>query len=623
MKKNLKVLTCTALSLMLCQTAVWAAEDSEDTKKDETVYAMLKADGTVYDEIISGWLHNDAGIHNISEKLDVTSVENVKGDEEPKVEGNTYTWNVEGNDVYYRGNSDKKLPVDVNITYYLNGKATKPEELAGKSGKLEIHIEMSNQVSTTKTISGIATTIHPLYLAAGVIDFDSDHFTNVSCEHAKILSEGNHQILTFFAVPGMEDTLQSAGIHNDSLPIKDRFVVKADVEEFELGPIMIAMTPEIPLDKIKDMNSLDELTGGIAQLQAAGMQLLDGSKQLTQASNLFASKMSELYTGAQPLANGIDQLNQGAQQVNSGMKQVADGIHTINNQAVTSGQLTQLKNVLNSLKSLTPLAENAGSMLAGLQQLNQSLNQGNINPADGSALGSVSSYALNTAAATKSNAEGMQSLCMKLQAQGSIDPAILSDCQTIAQQAAQSAQGAGVMNAIINGDGGMAARVAGMATTVSQIDTNQLAAISGHLRTIDQATAALSQLEQGIAQLDQGITPLTKGAQQLADGTQALKASAPQLTSGITQLNTASSTLAAKMSELSQGFSTFQTTGLNVLSQRVNLTMDEINRIMAIKDEITAQNETQHTFSGAPANAETNVKFIYKTDEIKQSKKEK
>ena len=126
MKKNVKVLTCTALSLMLSQTAVWAADDSEDdTKKDETVYAMLNADGTVYDEIISGWLHNDAGIKNIKETLDVKAVENVKGDEEPQVEGNTYTWNVEGSDVYYRGNSDKKLPVEVKITYYLNGKINK------------------------------------------------------------------------------------------------------------------------------------------------------------------------------------------------------------------------------------------------------------------------------------------------------------------------------------------------------------------------------------------------------------------------------------------------------------------------------------------------------------------
>ena len=50
--------------------------------------------------------------------------------------------------------------------------------------------------------------------------------------------------------------------------------------------------------------------------------------------------------------------------------------------------------------------------------------------------------------------------------------------------------------------------------------------------------------------------------------------------------------------------------------------MDELNRIMAIKNEITAQNETVHTFTGAPKNAETKVKFIYKTDEIKQSKAE-
>ena len=623
MKKNVKVLTCTALSLMLSQTAVWAADDSEDdTKKDETVYAMLNADGTVYDEIISGWLHNDAGIKNIKETLEVKAVENVKGDEEPQVEGNTYTWNVEGSDVYYRGNSDKKLPVEVKITYYLNGKITKPEELAGKSGKLEIHIEMTNQVSTIKNINGVPTTIHPLYLAAGVIDFSNDHFTNVSCKHAKVLSEGNHQILTFFAIPGMEDTLHSAGIDNDSLPIKDSFVIKADVKDFELGPIMIAMTPDLPLDEIKDIDSLNELTGGIDQLQSAGSQLLDGTNQLSQANHLFASKMNELYSGAKPLSDGITQLNQGAQQLNSGMEQVANGIHMINDQAVASGQLTQLKNVLNSLKSLAPLAENAEMMLGGLQQLNASLNQANINPADGSPLGSVSAYASGTAAAAKSTAEGIGALCMKLQAQGITDPTLLSECQTVAGQAVQSAQGAGVMDAIINGEGGMAQQVSAMATAVSQIDISQITTIAAQFGMIDQANAALTQLEQGITQLDQGITPLSAGAQQLAAGTQALASNTPQLTNGISQLNSASATLALKTGELNQGMTAFKTTGLDVLSNRVNLTMDELNRIMAIKNEITAQNETVHTFTGAPKNAETKVKFIYKTDEIKQSKAE-
>lgn len=69
MKKNVKVVTCTILSMMLTQNsfALFAKEEA-NTTKDETVYAMLHSDGSVDEEIVSSWLHNDDGIKDIKEK---------------------------------------------------------------------------------------------------------------------------------------------------------------------------------------------------------------------------------------------------------------------------------------------------------------------------------------------------------------------------------------------------------------------------------------------------------------------------------------------------------------------------------------------------------------------------
>ena len=104
MKKNVKTVTCAALSLMMantCMTTLYAKDgDDTQTTKDETVYAMLHPDGSVDEEIVSSWLHNDHGIKNIKESLDLKDVKNVKSDDQPSVKGNTYTWNVDGNDVY-------------------------------------------------------------------------------------------------------------------------------------------------------------------------------------------------------------------------------------------------------------------------------------------------------------------------------------------------------------------------------------------------------------------------------------------------------------------------------------------------------------------------------------------
>ena len=110
MKKNVKVLTCTMLSMMLANSglAVYAKDgDDTDTTKDETIYAILNSDGTVEEQIVSSWLHNDHGIKNIKENLDIKDVKNVKSDEKPNISGNTYTWDSESNDIYYEGTTTK------------------------------------------------------------------------------------------------------------------------------------------------------------------------------------------------------------------------------------------------------------------------------------------------------------------------------------------------------------------------------------------------------------------------------------------------------------------------------------------------------------------------------------
>lgn len=48
----------------------------------------------------------------------------------------------------------KELPVDVRISYRLNGRKIAPEELAGKSGRVEIRIDYTNNARAVKEIGG-------------------------------------------------------------------------------------------------------------------------------------------------------------------------------------------------------------------------------------------------------------------------------------------------------------------------------------------------------------------------------------------------------------------------------------------------------------------------------------
>ena len=161
MKKNVKAVTCVALSMLLVNSGMVLYAKDDETVKDETVYAMLNSDGSVDQEIVSSWLHNDNGIRNIKEQLDLSNVKNVKSDEKPEVSGKTYTWNADSNDIYYEGTSTKTLPIQVRVTYKLDGKEISGKDLIGKSGKLEIHISLKNTQSKTVNVNGRQTRIHP------------------------------------------------------------------------------------------------------------------------------------------------------------------------------------------------------------------------------------------------------------------------------------------------------------------------------------------------------------------------------------------------------------------------------------------------------------------------------
>ena len=114
---------------------------AEQVTKEESVYVNAGADGSVTGITVSDWLKN-AGINGtISDKSTLKDIQNVKGEETFEQNGEGLNWSAGSNDIYYQGTTDKELPVSVSLSYRLDGKEISPEELAGKSGKVEIRVK--------------------------------------------------------------------------------------------------------------------------------------------------------------------------------------------------------------------------------------------------------------------------------------------------------------------------------------------------------------------------------------------------------------------------------------------------------------------------------------------------
>lgn len=365
---------------MMPVTVFAQSNDENPTEKTETVYSVLNSDGSISDTIVSSWLHDEDGINNIKETLNLTDVKNIKSNEKPSKDGNTYTWNAKGNDVYYEGTATKQLPVSVKIRYELDGQEMSAKDIEGKSGHLKLMISFTNNYSEVKNINGKSIVIHPSYLAGGMLNMSTGKFSNVKCESGKIVNDGTNEMLAFANIPGLNETLKSAGLDkvNNQLGISDDVTVEADVNDFDLGSIMVGMTNEIDLaSELGEIGSVSELTDGIDQLIEADDQLIDGSKQLYDGTTQLKEQAAPL-TGSsdqvRQLSAGAIQLNDGVKALQTGLTAYTNGVDTL---AAGSQQLYGIPQGVSQIQNGVSgnLGQGKTNLLDGATQLNEGLKQ--------------------------------------------------------------------------------------------------------------------------------------------------------------------------------------------------------------------------------------------------------
>lgn len=374
---------------MMPVTVFAQSNDENPTEKTETVYSVLNSDGSISDTIVSSWLHDEDGINNIKETLNLKDVKNIKSNEKPSKDGNTYTWNAKGNDVYYEGTATKQLPVSVKIRYELDGQEMSAKDMEGKSGHLKLTISFTNNYSQVKNINGKSIVIHPSYLAGGMLNMSTGKFSNVKCESGKIVNDGTNEMLAFANIPGLNETLKSAGLDkvNNQLGISDDVTVEADVNDFDLGSIMVGMTNEIDLaSELGDIGSVSELTDGIDQLIEADDQLIDGSKQLydgttqlkEQAAPLTGSsdQVRQLSAGAIQLNDGVKALQTGITQYTAGASAINEGVNQLYGIPQNVGLIQSA--VTTSTEEQTSLVDGSQAVADGLGQLLDQLNGANV-----------------------------------------------------------------------------------------------------------------------------------------------------------------------------------------------------------------------------------------------------
>lgn len=312
MKKNIEKILALSLVSSMTFANLSFAEQQDLIKKSETVYVTVE-DNEIKDKSVSVWLNSDKNI-KANDKSNLTNVKDLKTDKELKSENGYLKLDENKKDVYYKGDTDKKLPVDVSVKYFLDGKEMKASELEGKSGHLKIVITSKNNRYEAKTIDGQSRNVYSPYVVVAAMTFDDEKVENVTSDDIKVVKDGKNEIVTTVMTPGMKQNLSKIVEDKELDNFKDEVSVEMDIKDYKPVEIYSVITNEFFQEK-KNIDSLDKLQNGVKELQDNSQKLVDASVKLSEGQDKLNSGISQMQTGVTKLHSGSQKLASSTQQM--------------------------------------------------------------------------------------------------------------------------------------------------------------------------------------------------------------------------------------------------------------------------------------------------------------------
>ena len=334
-KRSLTTSLAVGMSVMMGAVPVYAAgsTDTQDVYKEETVYVNADATGNSDEVTVSDWLKNSGSVSgNLTDESILKEIKNVKGDETFTENGDQLTWNTAGEDIYYQGTTDKELPVSVKLTYFLDGKEVKPDELKGKSGHLKIQVQYTNNEKKTVTVDGKEEEVYtPFVMMTGMI-LPNETFSNVTIDNGKVISDGSRNIVVGFGMPGLKDSLDldeetTKEAEDKGVTIPENFEMEADVTDFTMSSTFtVALTDlldDMDMDNIIDVDSLKD---SLNELEDAALELVSGSGTLADGASTLADGVSSYTAGADELNAGIQKYLGSNGDLNGSVTEYVNGV---------------------------------------------------------------------------------------------------------------------------------------------------------------------------------------------------------------------------------------------------------------------------------------------------------
>lgn len=653
-----------------------AKSSGKTDTKEETIYVFTDASGSQNRVLVNEKLKNVSGHDSIEDITTLKDIVNLTGDEEFTTGSNdSITWKASGNDITYRGTTDKEMPVTIKVTYYLDDKEISPKDLAGKSGKVRIRFDYTNNEKRTITANGKTKEAYvPFTVVTGML-LSSDNFYNIEVENGKVTENGSGNMVLGIVMPGLKDSLDLTFDDEDlDIDIPDYFEVTADVVDFELDMIMSMATSSILADVNLDEIDLDDLNESMTDLKDATVELIDGTKELQDGTQELQDNMPDLDEGVEDLNNGAEELLVGAQRVHEGAGTLGEGIYKLSDSVE--------KQVV---PGIAALSSGAGQVSDGVNQLAATINgmgasieeakNGVIAQANAGLAANAELTAAAGTTVTMDNIDNVisvfkgqreqaanylqysdQEACIAaiMQAQGCTQDeavAVYSALYAAGDVASITQYAAAFRSNVQSGIDSLDAAIETLSSVKSQV-AGAIASLDGvtaQLSGTDSA-ASLKALTEGAAQVSQGLTQLKTsigtfdeeeidaviesgneticsglyklkdGVDQLSSGTRDLRNGCRDLKDGTQELRDSANDLIDGVGELNDGaielkdgVREYDEDGIQKLTRLVD---DDANDCIDTLKEVIKLGKDYKSFAGKQDSWDGSVVFIYRTEGI-------
>lgn len=599
--KMIKVISGATLVSTLCYTLPVMAYT-----KEETVYSKLDANGNSYETVVSSHIKNEDGLDTIRDVSDLLNIENTNGYETFEKDGTTVVWNANGKDIYYKGETTKQLPISCNITYTLNGEEISKDDIVGKSGKVKITLQYTNNEKHTVNVNGRNVEMYTPFLVIAGTMIDNETNKNITISSGKMIDDGSKTIVVGVAFPGMKESL---GIKKKGFEVPEKIEIEMDTTDFKLDTIASFVTPKIieSEEDLENLNKLDEVYSKVSKLQSASEEILQGAKSLKEGTEEYSNKKQEFNLAMKQVSEGMTNANNSYTQINDGIntldksgKAIGDGAEKISDGAtLVSENLNLIATKIGEAKlGSQKLEEGEEKISQGLSTISQGLTM------DAKTLQELQSLIDANNAMSAQETDPTKSAIFK------------NNAQTLAKFQKQISE-------LQSGIGSVQAGMKEIQVGNENL-TNGLTQLEEGTTTLASKTEELKQgadtLYKGSLTLSNGTKKISQGSNQIKQGLNTLDTSTTKLTIADNQLTEATTTIKEGANSLYEGILKFNNEGIKPICNALGGDLKDVTKRINKLGELSLE---YNNYTMLEEKEEGSVQFILLSDSIKKESKQK